>query len=77
MYYVKDREGTTHQIEICGWNKEQVTLLLDDCKISKRKIYYRQPRTWEDHMGITKSGYYAYVPITEHETHRVYLKLTD
>lgn len=74
-HYVKDKSGKTHTIEEYGWDKEKITLCLDDDKVITLKMYFRPERTWDDHMGNTPCGYYANVPITKTERKRVYLTL--
>lgn len=74
-HYVKDKSGRVHTIEEYGWDKEKVTLCLDDNKVMSLKMYFRPERTLDDHMGNTPCGYYANVPITKTERKRVYLDL--
>lgn len=78
MHYIEDSLGNTHTIEEYGWDKEKVTLCIDNYKVVNLKMYYRHERTWDDHMGNTPCGYYANVPIPttkEIERKRVYLNL--
>lgn len=79
-HYITDKYGKQHTIEEYGWDKEKVTLCIDNYKIVNLKMYYRHERTWDDHMGNTPCGYYAIVPIPIHyeerkERKRVYLNL--
>lgn len=74
-HYVKDKSGRTHTIEEYGWENGKITLCLDDSKIMTLKMYFRNERTWNDHMGNTPCGYYAIVPITKKERKRIYLNL--
>lgn len=74
MHYITDKNGNKHTIEEYGWNNGRVTLCLDNWKFLDLKMYFRNERTWDDHMGNTPCGYYAIVPIGN-ERRRVYLDL--
>ena len=75
MHFVTDRNGKKHIIEEYGWGYGKVTLCLDNWRIMNLKMYFRNERTWDDHMGNTPCGYYAIVPITRNERKRIYLEL--
>ena len=81
IHYFKDRNGKEHKVEEYGWDKETVTVCVDNYKIHDLKMYYRHEWTWDDHLGNTPCGYYAIVPIKYYkdgyhtERHRVYLDL--
>lgn len=36
-------------------------------------VYYRDERTWDDHMGNTPCGYYCLVPMPNGKKKRVYI----
>ena len=74
-HYIKDRSGKTHTVEEYGWDNGIVTLCIDNCRVVNLKMYFRDERTWDDHMGNILCGYYANVPITSKERKRVYLYL--
>ena len=64
-YKSKSREGIA-EVEILG-----IDCNYYDCKILS--VYYRQERTWNDHMGNTPCGYYVIVPFPNGEKKRVYM----
>ena len=37
------------------------------------KTYYREERTWDDHMGNTPCGYYVLCPVLHGKRKRVYV----
>lgn len=65
MIYFKDVLGNEHRVEIIGTNlkKGKCTIFLDrDMHPKTLKVYYRNEKTWDDHMGNTQCGYYINVP---------------
>lgn len=74
-HFLTDRNGVRHEIEEWGWEEGKVCLCLDKWKVMNLKLYYREPRTWDEYMGNKPCGYYAVVPITKKERRRVYLHL--
>lgn len=52
--------------DICVWN------MWSEYR-HKLKIYYREERTWDDHMGNTPCGYYVNLPLPNGEKRRCYL----
>ena len=62
-HFITDGSGTRHKIEEYGWDKGKATVCVDNYKVHTLTMYYREERTWDDHMGNTPCGYYVIVPI--------------
>lgn len=50
------------KIDFNGFNDKKAFVTVYNtwyCKNHALKMYYRQERTWNDHLGNTESGYYV------------------
>lgn len=47
-----------HSVDIIGTENGYAHYIMDGYKTKKAKLYYRQERTWDDHMGNTPCGLY-------------------
>lgn len=66
-----DRDGRAHSTEIISdfYRKEgdittdmYIDIMVDNT-IHTLKLYWREEKTWDDHMGNTPCGYYVHLPI--------------
>lgn len=72
---MKDRFGGVHRVDYIGNDNGKATIYINN-KEHILKMYYRNERTWDDHMGNTPFGYYVNIPLpTLHgiERKRMYL----
>ena len=69
-------DGASYAVEMIGYSdsKAEIYLYRNGHFLSRHELtmYYRQERTWDDHMGNTPCGYYVNVPIRGSKR-RVYL----
>ena len=72
MIYTKTKDGRTHKIDVYTVMNDGFVEMYVDNIHHKLKTYYRNERTWDDHMGNTPCGYYCNVPIGK-EKKRVYI----
>ena len=73
MIYFKDKGNKEHKVEVYGYDNGKATVCLDDWKVVTLKTYFRNERTWDDHMGNTPSGYYVNLPVYKNERKRIYI----
>ena len=61
-----------HRIELIGTDAGKAYILINDTE-HELKMYFRNERTWNDHMGNTPCGYYVNLPFPDGTKKRAYL----
>ena len=60
-----------------GWTRERAYYCADGYHEQTARIYYRHPRTLDDHMGNTPSGYYFNAIWPDGTRQRVYISQVE
>lgn len=71
MKITKDFNGGKHSIEGVGYEDGYAYIIVDGYIEKKLKMYFRNERTWDDHMGNTYCGYYINLKLNNC-TRRIY-----
>lgn len=73
MIYTKDASGRTIKIDVFTYPENGKIWLYANNVLYHLKLYYRQERTWDDHLGNTPSGYYVILPMPGKKKKRIYI----
>ena len=68
-------DGVNYCVDFdCIIDRNKKTLIwVNGYKSHYLSVYYREERTWNDHMGNTPCGYYVVVPFPNGKKRRVYM----
>lgn len=69
---IKDNNGFTHRVECDEYVENETIGVWINNVYHRLKAYYRNERTWDDHMGNTPCGYYVIAPLFK-QRKRIYL----
>ena len=74
--YFKDNDGNTVVFDPIGTDNGKCEFYIvwrGGYFLHKLKMYFREERTLDDHMGNTECGYYVNSPMPWGETKRIYV----
>lgn len=60
-----------------GWTRDRAYYCTDGYREQTAKVYYRHPRTLDDYMSNTPSGYYFNVKWADGTRQRVYISQVE
>lgn len=65
-HFITTKCGTKHSIDEYGYENGHAYLCIDNIRFVNLKMYFREERTWDDHMGNTPCGYYVTIPFQDY-----------